>query len=133
MYKVFGVKGACCKMCLVKSCLTRLPKRYHFSCGLDRKDARWLSFTPSQVVFGSIWNVVLFQDDGISPVCKIWFMMPRRAVATLSGAKCNDSATNPLSSEALFIFSRLMAPFNSCKLQFGSVKCNGRVGLPGCP
>ena len=26
--------------------LTRLPKRYHFSCGLDRKDACWLSFTP---------------------------------------------------------------------------------------
>ena len=60
-------------------------------------------------VFGSIWNIVLFQDDGISPVCKIWFMMPRRAVTTLSGAKCNNSATNPHSSEALFIFSRLMA------------------------
>ena len=80
-----------------------------------------------------IWNIVLFQNDGISPVCKIWFMMPRRAVTTLSGAKCNNSATNPHSSEALFIFSRLMAPFNSCKLQFGCVKCNGRVGLPGCP
>ena len=32
-----------------------------------------------------------------------------------------------------FVHSRLMAPFNSCKLQLGSVKCNGRVGLPGCP
>ena len=84
-------------------------------------------------VFGSLLEQCLFQDDGIFPVCKIWFMMPRRAVTTLSGAKCNNSATNPHSSEALFIFSRLMAPFNSCKLQFGSVKCNGRVGLLGCP
>ena len=67
------------------------------------------------------------------PYAKIWFMMPRRAVTTLSGAKCNNSATNPHSSEALFNFSRLMPPFNSCKLQFGSVKCNGWVGLPGCP
>ena len=61
------------------------------------------------------------------PVCKTWFMMPRRLVTTLSGAKCANSAANPHSSKALFIFSRLMAPFNSCKLQFGSVKCNGRL------
>ena len=78
-------------------------------------------------VFGNIWNILLFQDDGFYPVCKTWFMMPRRFVTTLSGAKCANSAANPHSSKALFIFSRLMAPFNSCKLQFGSVKCNGRL------
>ena len=59
-------------------------------------------------VFGSIWNIVLFQDDGISPVCKIWFMMPRRAVTTLSGAKCNRSATNPHSSSSNLALSSAM-------------------------
>ena len=84
-------------------------------------------------VFGSIWDIDFCQDDGTCPVCRIWFMMPRRAVTTFSGAKCNNSATNPQSSEALLAFIRWMAPFNSCRLQFGSVSCNGRIGMPGCP
>ena len=33
----------------------------------------------------------------------------------------------------LFIFSRLMGPFNSGRLQFRPFKRNGRVRLPGCP
>ena len=79
-------------------------------------------------VFGSIWNIVLFQNDRMSPVYKKWYMMPRRAVTTLSGAKCNNSATNPLSSEVLFIISRLMAPFNSC-VSSNSVLSSAMVGL----
>ena len=34
--------------------------RYHFSCGLDRKDACWLSFTPSQVVSDIIYSLLIY-------------------------------------------------------------------------
>ena len=78
--------------------------------------------------FGSVWNTAFCQDDGTSPVCSISFMMPRKAVTP-----CNNSATNPNSSEALLVFIRSMAPFNSCGLQFCCVSCNGRVRLPGSP
>ena len=84
-------------------------------------------------VFGNIWNNVLRHAHGISPSLRIVFMMLRMVHETFSGAKCNNSATKPHSSEALFAFIRLIAICNSCKFQSASVSWGGGDGLLGCP
>ena len=71
--------------------------------------------------FGNNWNSVLCQAHGIARFLKIVFMMLRMVHQTFSGAKWNNSATKPHSSEALFAFIRLIAFLNSCKLQSASV------------
>ena len=40
--------------------------RYHFSCGLDRKDACWLSFTPLtghiySLFFSNVWILIIYE------------------------------------------------------------------------
>ena len=85
-------------------------------------------------VFWSISNIILFQYD-------VYFSPYERCGSWCPGelsqhCPARNATIQPLTHthpKLCFFVSRLMAPFNSCKLQFGSVKCNGRVGLPGCP
>ena len=86
MYKVFGVKGACCKMC--------------FSCGLDRKDECWLSFTPSQVSFEAPAQDNIFREDREF----VSFRPPERTPFPRS--------RGPLPPSQKHVISRVMTPGN---------------------
>ena len=77
-------------------------------------------------VFGSTWNIVLFQDDGISPRMQHLVHDARDSCHNIVRRKMQQFSHQPTLVLSFVFFCRLIGLFNSCKLQSVS---NAMVGL----